>query len=223
MYWEGFVRKWSWPNLRYYSGICMEELREAMGNMATGIWDLSYTSRRATHSTAKFGAHRNVQNTLVPLLFWTNITVTQNLPKVERDGNEAIKTWQRRHTFPTCSLVFCRAVTFPAVRNTNTMTTTKRRETQSEPDWPMSPAAASFATPGGTATSYTNAELYRSALTQWFSNFVTPRPLNTNTNLCLPLCRSGNTAVCALLKVTIRLYGGSRNLHTSSFTIYPEG
>jgi hypothetical protein len=30
MNWEGFRRKKSWPNLRYYPGICLKELRKTM-------------------------------------------------------------------------------------------------------------------------------------------------------------------------------------------------
>jgi hypothetical protein len=29
MNWKGCGRKWSWPNLKYYPGICLEGLRKA--------------------------------------------------------------------------------------------------------------------------------------------------------------------------------------------------
>jgi len=32
MNWKGCERKWSWPNLRYYPGICLEGLRKTTKN-----------------------------------------------------------------------------------------------------------------------------------------------------------------------------------------------
>jgi hypothetical protein len=32
MNWKGYGRKWAWPNLRYYPGICLEGLRKATKN-----------------------------------------------------------------------------------------------------------------------------------------------------------------------------------------------
>jgi hypothetical protein len=34
MNWKGCGRKWLWPNLRYYPGICLEELRKTTKNLS---------------------------------------------------------------------------------------------------------------------------------------------------------------------------------------------
>jgi hypothetical protein len=189
-----------------------------------------------------------ILSTLVPLMFSTNINVTQNLPKVEPDGNEAIKTWQRRHTLPTCSLVFFRAVTFPAVRNTNTMTTRRlgaNRNGQCSLQHPYLQAVFVWntqqneATPVGTATSYShqcpnfNQENYKGvyvvvyhSLTLGFSSFVTPRLLNTIKNLSpLPLQSLPVREYCSSAHCCRSLSGCTvtAGIYSSSFTTCPRG
>jgi hypothetical protein len=42
MNWKGYGRKWSWPNFRYYPGICVEELRKTMKNLIQySSWSLN--------------------------------------------------------------------------------------------------------------------------------------------------------------------------------------
>jgi hypothetical protein len=39
LYWKGCGRKWLWPNLRYYPGICLEGLTKPMKtSVRTGFW-----------------------------------------------------------------------------------------------------------------------------------------------------------------------------------------
>jgi hypothetical protein len=37
---KGYGRKWPWPNLRYYPGICLEALRKTMKNLSQSSWSL---------------------------------------------------------------------------------------------------------------------------------------------------------------------------------------
>jgi hypothetical protein len=41
MRWKGCGRYQSWPNLRYYPGICMEGLRKPMKNISQASWSQS--------------------------------------------------------------------------------------------------------------------------------------------------------------------------------------
>jgi hypothetical protein len=34
MKWKGYGRKWTWPNLRYFPGVCMERMREITKNLS---------------------------------------------------------------------------------------------------------------------------------------------------------------------------------------------
>jgi hypothetical protein len=36
MNWKGYGRKWSWPNVQYYPGICLEGLRKIMKKLQSG-------------------------------------------------------------------------------------------------------------------------------------------------------------------------------------------
>jgi hypothetical protein len=38
MNWNGFGRKWSWPNPRYYSGIYLEGLKKTTKNINQDSW-----------------------------------------------------------------------------------------------------------------------------------------------------------------------------------------
>jgi hypothetical protein len=40
MNWKGCVRKQSWPNLRYYPGICLAGPRKSTKNLSQDSWSL---------------------------------------------------------------------------------------------------------------------------------------------------------------------------------------
>jgi hypothetical protein len=69
MNWKGRVRKRSWPNLRYYTGICLEELRETTKNLTQDSrspgQDLNLEPQKRSWSLGAYLALRVVLNVIV--------------------------------------------------------------------------------------------------------------------------------------------------------------
>jgi hypothetical protein len=73
---KGCGKKWSWPNLRHYPGMCLEGLRKTSkppsGDLVSGSrlepWTTQIWSRSVYHSTTAFGTnHENKYYVQIPI------------------------------------------------------------------------------------------------------------------------------------------------------------